>query len=415
MEAGREDRTYYRASLGMKDAITGVVAADYQSDLIRRFRENGNTLDVPEARATFHLAKEFGFCYGVDKAVDMAYEARMKFPGKRIFLLTEIIHNPRVNGRLADMGIVFLSGQYKHPDLTADDIRPDDVVLIPAFGTAAEEFARLKKLGAIIVDTTCGSVVHVWKRVERYAKDGYSSIVHGKYWHEETIATVSMASARGGHWLVVRDPAQAQLVCDYIEGKIAGDALMARFDAQARSEGFDPARDLAKIGVANQTTMLASESLGIAAMIGDALSRRDGTPSRAETPSFRSFDTICSATQDRQDAIRDLIDGHALDLVLVIGGYNSSNTSHLLEVARRRCAAWHIEDVSCLVDAQTIVHLEFGAKKPTTSTGWLPDRPLHIGLTAGASTPNRVIADAVARLVELRGASPADVLATVAG
>jgi len=406
-----EEKNYYRASLGMKDAITGVVAADYHSDLIRRFREHGNALAVPQADVEFHLAKEFGFCYGVDKAVDMAYEARTKFPDRRIFLLTEIIHNPRVNRRLVDMGIVFLSGQYRHPELTVADIRAEDVVLIPAFGTAAEEFQRLRKLGAIIVDTTCGSVVHVWKRVERYAKDGFSSIVHGKYWHEETIATVSMARAQGGHWLVVRDRAQTQSVCDYIEGRRDTSDLLGLFDPRAYSAGFEPERDLRRVGVANQTTMLASESLEFAAMIGDAIARRDGAASRQEATAFRSFDTICSATQDRQDAIRDLIGEHALDLVLVIGGYNSSNTSHLLDVARRRCPAWHIEDSSCLVDADSIVHLEFGAKSPITSRGWLPAGPLRIGLTAGASTPNRAIADTVARIVELRGVDPAAALA----
>ncbi len=403
-------KTYYRASLGLKSEISGQVASDYASGLVQYFRDHGNVLDVPAAGLTFHLAREFGFCYGVDKAVDMAYETLRKFPDRRIFLLTEIIHNPRVNNRLVEQGIVFLSGQYRHPSLTVGDIGPEDVVMIPAFGTSAGELQRLKDIGAIIVDTTCGSVVHVWKRVERYAKDGFCSLVHGKYYHEETIATVSMASVRGGHYIVVRDKVQAQLVCDAIAGAADGAALRRALHPDAFSEGFDPARDLRMIGVANQTTMLASESLEIAAMVGDAIARRDGAPSRAECASFRSFDTICSATQDRQDAIRDLVAETSLDLALVIGGYNSSNTGHLLAVAGERCPAYHIEDSSCLVDGGTIRHLRHGTTEPVSSGDWLPEGRIRVALTAGASTPNRAIADTVCRLVEIRGCDPAAVL-----
>jgi len=397
-------KTYFRSSLGLKREIAGAVASDYHSALITAMRENQGVLDVPGFR--FHLAKEFGFCYGVDKAIDMAYEARTKFPDKRIFLLTEIIHNPRVNARMREMGILFLSGSGKSAAHTAADITAEDVVLIPAFGVAAEEFRRLRDVGCILVDTTCGSVVHVWKRVEKYARDGFTSLVHGKFYHEETIATVSQARAHGGHFLVVRDRAQASLVCDTIEGKLAGGELMARIEAGARSVGFDPARDLQHIGVANQTTMLASESLEIAAMIGDALARRHGESEREAR--FRSFDTICSATQDRQDAIRDLVNGTELDLVLVIGGYNSSNTTHLLEVARSRCPAYHVQDAGELRSIEEIRHLPFGAKEPVIARGWLPEGHLRVGLTAGASTPNRAIADTVARLAELRNGDPAE-------
>ncbi len=404
------EKTYYRASLGLKGEISSQVAADYASGLIQYFRAHGNRLDVPDAKLTFHLAKEFGFCYGVDKAVDMAYEALRKFPDRRIFLLTEIIHNPRVNKRLIDQGIVFLSGQYKHPELKFEDITPQDVVLIPAFGTSAEELEKLKGIGAIIVDTTCGSVVHVWKRVERYAKDGFTSLVHGKYYHEETIATVSMARTHGGHFIVVRNRQQAQVVCDAIEGKRSASEVISTLHADAVSRGFDAEHHLKRIGVANQTTMLASESLEIAAMAGDAIARREGVSSRRDCEFFRSFDTICSATQDRQDAISDLVAEADLDLVLVIGGYNSSNTGHLLAVARRNCPAYHIEDASCLLEEQAISHLPRGKTEPETTKNWLGSGQLNVGLTAGASTPNRAIADTVFRLIELRGLNAADVL-----
>ncbi|MDK2972442.1 MAG: 4-hydroxy-3-methylbut-2-en-yl diphosphate reductase [Candidatus Sumerlaeota bacterium] len=402
--------TYYRASLGLMKEVSGALAADYHSALITHMRANGGVFDYPAAGLSFQLAKEFGFCYGVDKAVDMAYEARVKFPGKRIFLLTEIIHNPRVNKRLVDMGIVFLSGQYA-TGLTEDAITAEDVVLIPAFGTSSETLARLRAKGCILIDTTCGSVVRVWKRVERYAADGFTSVVHGKYDHEETIATVSQARAQGGHFLVVRDRAEAERVVSFIEGSMPAGELLAGFHPGACSAGFDPARHLQRIGVANQTTMLASESLEIARVIGAALERRYGREHADEH--FRSFDTICSATQDRQDAIQAMIAGTPPDLILVIGGYNSSNTGHLLEVAMSRCPAYHIQDAGEMLDTARIRHLPQGAKAPVETRDWLPGGELRIGLTAGASTPNRAIADSILRVLELRGVNAADAMEAI--
>jgi 4-hydroxy-3-methylbut-2-enyl diphosphate reductase len=405
-------QTYYRASLGLKAEIADTVAADYHSELVEGMRARGGRLDLPGL--TLHLAREFGFCYGVDKAVDMAYEARRKFPDKRIFLLTEIIHNPRVNQRLVDMGIHFLTGPFAC-GLTQAEITADDVVIIPAFGTAADQFKALKTLGAIVVDTTCGSVVHVWKRVEKYARDGFTSLVHGKYYHEETIATVSQAVARGGHFLVVRNPPQAQRVCDFIEGRLGGAELMAGFEPGAHSAGFDPEAHLQRIGVANQTTMLASESLGIARMVGEALGRRHGEGALGEH--FRSFDTICSATQDRQDAMVRMIEEERLDLVLVIGGYNSSNTTHLLELALRTGCAYHIQDSAEIRSEREIRHLPLRATEPVVTADWLPGpadgATLRVGLTAGASTPNKAIADAVDRLLAFRGLAMEQALAAL--
>lgn len=397
------EKTYYRASLGLKKEISGMVADDYSHELIGALKDTDQGLELPEAQLTIFIAKEFGFCYGVDKAVDMAYEARRKFPDKRIFLLTEIIHNPRVNKRMIDMGLIFLSGGFKHPELTKDDITSEDVVLIPAFGTAAGDFVELKEKGAIIVDTTCGSVVHVWKRVERYAKDGFTSLIHGKYFHEETIATVSMAQKEGGHTLVVRNMEQAEAVCDFIRGKIDSKKLRDVIPAEAFSEDFDPDKHLKQIGVANQTTMLASESLSIAAKVGDAIADRDGVATRQETENFRSFDTICSATQDRQDAVEHMLKTKDLDLMVVIGGFNSSNTTHLLKVSENYCKAFHIDDASALLSEKEIRHLPYGSKEPVVSSDWLPVGPLTVGFTAGASTPNRVIYDTMEQLSRFRG------------
>ncbi|MGF1574105.1 MAG: 4-hydroxy-3-methylbut-2-enyl diphosphate reductase [Sumerlaeia bacterium] len=403
-----ESKTYYKSSLGLKKEITGLVAQDYASDFILELKSLPNGLEIPSANCTFFLAKEFGFCYGVDKAIDMAYEARQKFPDRRIFLLTEIIHNPRVNKRMVDMGLIFLSGQYQHKNLTRNDIQPNDVVLIPAFGTAAADFDFLREKGAVIVDTTCGSVVHVWKRVEKYAREGFTSVVHGKYYHEETIATVSMAQKQGGHFLVVRNQQQVNLLIRALLSELPAGELLNHFHPEAYSPGFDPATHLLKLGVANQTTMLASESLAIAAQIGDAVARRDGLASRIEAENFRSFDTICSATQDRQDAVKEMLSTQNLDLMIIVGGYNSSNTTHLLQVSSPYCPAYHIDDVSELLSADAVRHLPYGAAEPIRTENWLPQQnqstqPLRVGFTAGASTPNRVILDVMMRFAELRG------------
>lgn len=399
------ETNYYRASLGMKQAIGPAIASDYHSSIVTWLRENGYELRLPGL--TFRLAREFGFCYGVDKAVDMAYEARLKFPERRIILTYEIIHNPRVNHRLKEMGIRFLSGALSD-GLTTDDIGPDDVVLLPAFGVPVAELEKLRAKGCVLVDTTCGSVVHVWKRVERYARDGFTSLVHGKATHAETLATVSQAQNRGGHTVVVRDMAGAELVCDIIRGTRPGPDIF-QLGKGALSEGFDPALHLQRIGVANQTTMLASESLAIAARVESAMIDRYGRENLAQH--FRSFDTICSATQERQDAIVSLVEAGELDMALIVGGYNSSNTGHLLEIAGRHTTAYHISDCTEILDADQIRHRPPGAKETVVTRDWLPSKPLVIGITAGASTPNRAIGETIERIVALRGVEiPAAVL-----
>lgn len=388
---------YYRASLGLKQAITGELSADYHSVLIDRIRENNNCLEIGSLR--FRLAKEFGFCYGVDKAVDLAYEARRKFPDRRIFLTHEIIHNPRVNQRLRDMGILFLSGSLAETSIGFDNIETEDVVIIPAFGVSAEELALLKSKGCILVDTTCGSVIHVWKRVERYTREGFTSLIHGKYAHEETVATKSRALAHGGHYLVVRDLEEADLVCDVIRGEKPPESLDS-LATKAASPGFDPRRDLQRIGVANQTTMLSSESLDIAERTRRALADRYGEDRLDDH--YRAFDTICSATQNRQDAVLELI-AEGLDLMIVVGGYNSSNTGHLCEIASHHCPAFHIDDASAILSATQIRHKLCDATETTITTHWMPQPPLTIGITAGASTPNRAIGETIQRLVEVQG------------
>ncbi|HEX7119898.1 MAG TPA: 4-hydroxy-3-methylbut-2-enyl diphosphate reductase [Longimicrobiales bacterium] len=400
------EQTYFRRGFGLKKTIEPIVAAEYHSAIVEDIRARGYQAVFGDV--TIRLAQEFGFCYGVDRAVDYAYETAHKFPEKRIFLVGEIIHNPHVNQRMREMGITFL---YPDADGRFDfgAITPDDVVLIPAFGVTLQDFQRLRDIGCILVDTTCGSVLNVWKRVESYARDGFTALIHGKYSHEESRATASQVLTHpGGKYIIVRDMAEARLVCDYIEGNddaLTRDAFIEHFRRKA-SEGFDPDTDLVRIGVANQTTMLATESLAIAAEVGKSLGRRYGQDNLAEH--FRSFDTICSATQERQDAVLQMMQDPP-DIMVVIGGYNSSNTNHLAHLCREYTTTYHIADATCIdVDARTIRHKpELAPDAPeTTTSAWLPDGPLSIGLTAGASTPNNKIGEAIERILATRGITP---------
>jgi len=339
----------------------------------------------------------------VERAVDYAYQTRAKFPDRRVVLVGEIIHNPHVNAKLRAMGVEILMPGVEGFDYSR--VTPSDVVIIPAFGVTIRDFETLRGIGCVIVDTTCGSVLNVWKRVESYARDGFTALIHGKHYHEETRATASQVERHpGGAFLVVRDMAEARLVGEYIEGRGTRAAFLARF-AHATSPDFDPDVHLRRIGVANQTTMLAGESLAIAAEVGAAMERARGAAYRAEC--FRSFDTICSATQDRQDAVRELL-REPLDVMLVVGGYNSSNTLSLAALCAERVATYHVEDATCLdVERGVIRHRPIGRHLETETAGWL-DLPhaVRVGITAGASTPNNKIGDAVARIFATRGIDP---------
>jgi 4-hydroxy-3-methylbut-2-enyl diphosphate reductase len=397
------ETTYFRKGFGLKGAIAGQLTADYASAVVDALRANDYRLTV--GPLTFRLAREFGFCYGVDRAVEYAYETRTKFPDRRLLLVGEIIHNPHVNAKLRGMGIEFL-GHGPDGEFDFSGIRSEDVVILPAFGVTYRDFERLRAIGCVMVDTTCGSVLSVWKRVEAYARDGYTAIIHGKWWHEETKSTASQAMKYpGGRYLVVFDMAEAEQVMRFIEaGDAADDAAVAALEAKfarAVSPGFDFRRDLMKVGIANQTTMLSGESLAIAAAFGRTMARRWGEAALPEH--FRSFDTICSATQERQDAIAALLE-EPLDVMLVVGGYNSSNTTHLAALAREKgVRSYHIEDADCIDPAGgTIRHQPVGTKQETTDAAWLGDARL-VGLTAGASTPNNKIGETVARVCATAG------------
>jgi len=394
------EQTYFRRGFGLKGDIEGALAADYHSQVVDRIRAHGYVLAVGEL--TFRLAREFGFCYGVDRAVEYAYETRTKFPERRVFLVGEIIHNPHVNKKLQGMGVEFLH-RPDGGDFEFNGVTPADVVILPAFGVTVRDFERLRAVGCVLVDTTCGSVLNVWKRVDSYAKDGFTAVIHGKYYHEETKATSSQVTKYpAGRYLVVRDMADAREVCVYIEGAGSGERFLQRF-AGTMSPGFDPEQDLVRVGVANQTTMLSGESLAIAAELRKSMAKRYGETALPEH--FRTFDTICSATQDRQDAVLKLI-ADPLDLMVVIGGYNSSNTTHLAAICHDKAPTYHIEDASCVdPEAGSIRFRPVGAKEERLVTGWLPAGPLTVGVTAGASTPNNKIGETVERIAATRGLS----------
>ncbi|MFQ5825296.1 MAG: 4-hydroxy-3-methylbut-2-enyl diphosphate reductase [bacterium] len=392
---------FYQRGLGLKKEVKGILKRDYYSNLVEYFRANDFTLKAGDL--TIYLAKEFGFCYGVDRAVDYAYQTREKFPNRRIFLTGEIIHNPHVNRRLIEMDIQFLNGQYSN-GTTREELTPEDVVILPAFGVSVLEFQYLSKKGCILVDTTCGSVLNVWKRVEYYSKNGYTSIIHGKYYHEETIATSSQAlKFPNGKYLVVRNLEETQKVCDYILHGRDKKEFMRQF-AKASSQNFDPDRDLEKIGLANQTTMLSSESLAIAEEFKKAILQKFGEQNLKAH--FQTFDTICSATQDRQDAVLELVKKHKLDLMIVIGGYNSSNTNHLAEIASRFTATYHIDESVCILSKDKIRHKRIGGQEILISEGWLRKGVVQMGITAGASTPNNKIGEAIERILDCCSVNP---------
>lgn len=402
-----QEEKYFRKGFKMRGDVQHLLDRDYRSEVVERVRENGNCFEADGL--TIRLADEFGFCYGVDRAVDYAFQTREKFPGKRIFITGDMIHNPSMNDRLREMDIEFLSEGFNgQPDELFDTLGPEDVVLLPAFGAPVDWVRKLREQDCIVVDTTCGSVLSVWKRVTRYAKKGFTSIIHGKYYHEETKATASQTYKDDGNgkYLIVRDLKETGYVVDFILGRMDTEELKDKL-SHGMCPGFDPEEDLKRVGVANQTTMLMSETLAVGEELRKAMAERYGEGNADDH--FELFDTICSATQDRQDALFDLLD-QPLDVMVVIGGYNSSNTNNLAIIADERVPrTYHISSGECIED-DAIRHKPAGtpldASEEVEEKDWLPEGPVRIGLTAGASTPNSQIGLAIGRILEARGLPP---------
>lgn len=390
-----------RVNLRTPDIMTAVqaqVESHYKSEIVDALRRRGGELQV--GPLTVRLAKQFGFCYGVERAIDLAYAARKVFADRRLFILGEIIHNPEVNRQIREMGILNLLAE-EHAHLR-DAVSAEDVVIVPAFGTDVTTLRSIQSRGCQIVDTTCGDVMSVWKRVRQYASEDITSIIHGKASHEETKATASRAVLNGkGHYLIVLTLEETDAVCAYIERGGDKHSFLNKFKG-AYSEGFDPDLHLQRVGVANQTTMLRGETEEVQRRIAAAIDRRDRNPARPGASNFRFFDTICGATQERQDALRQMLDSQ-MDLLLVIGGYNSSNTSHLAEMGQEKLPTYFIRNAERLQSRDCIVHYDLHRKEEIIHEGWLGPGRRTVGVTAGASCPNNLIEDTIIRLYELEG------------
>ncbi len=387
------------------ERVQAEVETHYRSVLVEAVRAKGSVLNI--ANTTVRLARDFGFCYGVERAIDLAYAARRVFSDRRVFLLGEIIHNPEVNRQLTEMGIISIPISQQEEEVAK--LTSEDVIIVPAFGAETKLMKIISSRGCMVVDTTCGDVMSVWKRVRNYAKTSFTSIIHGKASHEETRATSSRALGDdgSGHYLVILTLADVDFICDYIRKGGDKTAFYERFKgADAYSPGFDPDLHLTRIGVANQTTMLKSETEEIQRRLKQAIEDRDGPDSH----NFLVFDTICGATQERQDSLFGLLQ-QPLDILLVVGGYNSSNTTHLVEIGEQQLPTFFIRTAECLTSLEKIVHFDLHLKAEKTSySGKLASQePITIGITAGASCPNNLIEDTLLRIFALRGISEAQV------
>ena len=380
------------------EQVKAQVLSHYQSNLVDRLRSRGE-VSCLESQLTIRLAKEFGFCYGVERCIDLAYAALKVFPEKQLYILGEIIHNPEVNDQIRDMGIQFLSGPHKAAEI--EDLGEGDIVIIPAFGTEVSIREKLEAKGCQFIDTTCGDVMSVWKRVRNYAKEDVTSIIHGKASHEETMATSSQAISRNGHYIVVNNFEETDIICHYIKKGGNKTALLERFQG-CYSEGFDPDLHLQVVGVANQTTMMRGETEEVQRRIRSAIEKRYGAEN--VNSHFRFFDTICGATQDRQDALSEML-SRPMDLLLVIGGYNSSNTSHLAEMGERILPTYFIKNAGEIVGPEQIRHWNQHAQQVEETRNWLPEGNITVGITAGASCPNNLIEEVITRLFDIRGNS----------
>jgi 4-hydroxy-3-methylbut-2-enyl diphosphate reductase len=381
---------YHRKGFGHEAEVATQLQSEYQSNLIQEIRSNNYRLQRGDV--TILLAQAFGFCWGVERAVAMAYETRQHFPAERIWMTNEIIHNPSVNQRLQEMQVEFIPVEQGKKDFSIVD--SGDVVILPAFGASVQEMQLLNDKSCKIVDTTCPWVSKVWNTVEKHKKKDYTSIIHGKYKHEETVATSSFA----GKYLVVLNLNEAEYVANYILNGGSRDEFMTKF-SRACSLGFDPDQDLEHIGIANQTTMLKSETEQIGKLFERTMMKKYGLAELNQH--FLSFNTICDATQERQDAMLGLVE-EKLDLMLVIGGFNSSNTTQLQQIAiERGIPSYHIDSAVRIGPGNQVEHKPLGRDLEVVEN-WLPSGEIVVGVTSGASTPDKVVEDAIEKIFALK-------------
>ncbi|MDY6902214.1 MAG: 4-hydroxy-3-methylbut-2-enyl diphosphate reductase [Cyanobacteriota bacterium] len=388
----QHSENYHRRGFGHQEEVATQLHSEYQSSLIQQIRDNNYTLTRGDV--TIRLAEAFGFCWGVERAVAMAYETRKHFPSEKIWITNEIIHNPSVNQRLREMNVGFIPVEAGQKDFSV--IGSGDVVILPAFGASVQEMQLLSDKNCKIVDTTCPWVSKVWNTVEKHKKVDCTSIIHGKYKHEETIATSSFA----GKYLIVLNLQEAEYVADYILNGGNKEEFLTKF-SKACSEGFDPDTDLEKVGIANQTTMLKGETEQIGKLFERTMMKKYAPTELNQH--FQSFNTICDATQERQDAMLELVE-EKLDFMMVIGGFNSSNTAHLQEIAEEKeISSYHVDSVERILSENSIEHRQLNGDIEI-SEKWLPDGNIVVGITSGASTPDKVVEDVIKKIFELKQA-----------
>jgi 4-hydroxy-3-methylbut-2-enyl diphosphate reductase len=386
----QHSENYNRKGFGHQAEVATQLQSEYQSSLIQQIRDRNYTLEQGEV--TILLAQAFGFCWGVERAVAMAYETRQHFPSDRIWITNEIIHNPSVNQRMQEMEVKFIPVNAGKKDFSV--VENEDVVILPAFGASVQEMQILHDKGCKIVDTTCPWVSKVWNTVEKHKKVDYTSIIHGKYKHEETVATSSFA----GKYLIVLNMREAEYVSNYILNGGDREEFLQKF-AKACSAGFDPDKDLERVGIANQTTMLKGETEQIGKLFERTMMQKYGTTEINQH--FQSFNTICDATQERQDAMLDLVQQN-LDLIIVIGGFNSSNTTQLQQIAfERGIPSYHIDCVERIKSEKFIEHRQLTGDI-VIQDNWLPEGKIVVGITSGASTPDKVVEDVIERIFALK-------------
>ena len=381
---------YNRKGFGHQAEVATQLQSEFQSNLIQEIRDRNYTLK--RGNVTIQLAQAFGFCWGVERAVAMAYQTRQHFPTEHIWITNEIIHNPSVNKRMQEMQVEFIPVIDKNKDFSV--VGSGDVVILPAFGASVQEMQILNDKGCQIVDTTCPWVSKVWNTVEKHKKGDYTSIIHGKYKHEETIATSSFA----GKYLIVLNLKEAEYVINYILNGGNREEFLTKF-SKACSAGFDPDQDLERVGIANQTTMLKDETEKIGKMLERTMMQKYGPTELNQH--FQNFNTICDATQERQDAMLELVEEN-VDLMIVIGGFNSSNTTQLQQIAfDRNIPSYHIDCVERIQSINNIEHRQLTGEL-AIAENWLPAGEIKVGVTSGASTPDKVVEDIIEKIFALK-------------
>ena len=381
---------YNRKGFGHQAEVATQLQSEFQSNLIQEIRDRNYTLK--RGNVTIQLAQAFGFCWGVERAVAMAYETRQHFPTEHIWITNEIIHNPSVNKRMQEMQVEFIPVIDKNKDFSV--VGSGDVVILPAFGASVQEMQILNDKGCQIVDTTCPWVSKVWNTVEKHKKGDYTSIIHGKYKHEETVATSSFA----GKYLIVLNLKETEYVINYILNGGNREEFLAKF-SKACSAGFDPDQDLERVGIANQTTMLKDETEKIGKMLERTMMQKYGPTELNQH--FQNFNTICDATQERQDAMLELVEEN-VDLMIVIGGFNSSNTTQLQQIAfDRNIPSYHIDCVERIQSINNIEHRQLTGEL-AIAENWLPAGEIKVGVTSGASTPDKVVKDIIEKIFALK-------------